>query len=173
MRKSQSAVSQDLHSKCPSSRELRLHSFLPKTADTEEGLQSKKRRDRLETVWGFKCTCAHCAAADATAASDERLEAARRKREEIVEATDRRDAAAAIRATNEALDLLAREDLPALFPEHYELLARVYNLVGRADKAAKYAAMALRVLDLYGSLEPDEQYRSLELMLRVFSTPRG
>ncbi|KLU85190.1 hypothetical protein MAPG_04220 [Magnaporthiopsis poae ATCC 64411] len=109
---------------------------------TQEGLESKTRRERLEAVWGFKCTCAHCAAADATAASDERLEA-------------------------------ARGVIISLFPEHYELLARVYNLVGRADTAAKYTAMALRVLDLYGSLEPDEQYRNLELMLRVFSTPRG
>ncbi|KAL8366982.1 hypothetical protein RB599_011070 [Gaeumannomyces hyphopodioides] len=143
---------------------------LARRSPSAEGMRYKSRRERLETVWGFKCTCAHCTGADA-AASDERLEAARLKREEIMAATDSADAATAIRAAHEALDILAREDLPALFPEHYELLARVYNLVGRADMAAKYAGMALRVLHVYGSLEPDEQYLNLELMLRAFSAP--
>ncbi|EJT76025.1 hypothetical protein GGTG_05949 [Gaeumannomyces tritici R3-111a-1] len=51
---------------------------------------------------------------------------------------------------------LAYEDLPALFPELVVLLAHVYNLVGRTDLAAKYAGTALRVLNIYESLEPDE-----------------
>ncbi|KAL8310193.1 hypothetical protein RB597_010151 [Gaeumannomyces tritici] len=137
------------------------------------GLPYDERQERLKTVWGFECTCDQCAVLEPErAASDRRLADVQRKRREIVSAIGTRDAARAVRLCHEVLDALATEDLPALFAEEYEVLARVHHLVGRDADAVRYARMALKVLGLYGSLDRDDEYVAVEGLLSAFSRPR-
>ncbi|EJT71440.1 hypothetical protein GGTG_10698 [Gaeumannomyces tritici R3-111a-1] len=141
--------------------------------DSSLGLPYDERQERLKTVWGFECTCDQCAVLEPErAASDRRLADVQRKRREIVSAIGTRDAARAVRLCHEVLDALATEDLPALFAEEYEVLARVHHLVGRDADAVRYARMALKVLGLYGSLDRDDEYVAVEGLLSAFSRPR-
>ncbi|KAI6360053.1 hypothetical protein MCOR25_006860 [Pyricularia grisea] len=133
----------------------------------------QERQAQLHNTWGFKCTCAACTAPESSrAVSDQRRKDIKAKSEELTDSIDNADAPVAVRLSLEILDLLASEDLPSLFAEQYEILARIFHMIRYKKKAVKYAEMALKVLDIYGSLNEDDELQSLKALMESFDEPR-
>ncbi|KAI6335226.1 hypothetical protein MCOR29_000382 [Pyricularia oryzae] len=150
-------------------RTTKTFSYSP---DAALGMEFQQRQTQLQNTWGFKCTCAACTAPESSrAVSDQRRRDIRAKRQELVDSIDNADAPVAVRLSLEILDLLASEHLPSLFAEQYEILARIFHMIRYKDKAVKYAEMALKVLDIYGALDEDDEHKGIEALMASFDRP--
>ncbi|TLD33550.1 hypothetical protein PspLS_01079 [Pyricularia sp. CBS 133598] len=151
---------------------LRTNSFAGELDDAALGMDFQQRQSQLQNTWGFKCTCAACTASESSrAVSDQRRRDIKAKRKELIDSIDNADAPVAVRLSLEILDLLASEDLPSLFAEQYEILARIFHMIRYKEKAVQYAKMALKVLDIYGALDEDDEHKSIEALMASFDEP--
>lgn len=108
-------------------------------------MDHEQRRQILRENWAFQCTCSLCRsspeAIDASASRSKRIAEIRRKLAKDNIAGHYNEA---ISHAHELFGLAKQAGLLPLVPEFNDMLARLYQTVGDAHMARKYANLALQ-----------------------------
>ncbi len=118
-------------------------------------MSTKKRLDKLENTWGFKCSCSQC-----TQGSERRKQSDSRIRQINELRNEFHDYSTESRATPQMAELLVTlfelENLDSMLYEAYTYAAIEWNGVGEPWTASRYARLAVdNGLSSVGFKDPD------------------
>ncbi|PKS12359.1 hypothetical protein jhhlp_001659 [Lomentospora prolificans] len=125
---------------------------------------TENRRHRLQSHWGFTCTCPLCTSH--TTDSDTARTKLRYIRAAANKAISVRDLDRAVSYLEELVRVIREEDMPSLLADPYEALAQVLWVRGEKEEATRYAGLLVDVEDEYGRLEVRDRETALEKVLR-------
>ncbi|KAK0624985.1 RmlC-like cupin domain-containing protein [Bombardia bombarda] len=135
---------------------------------SDAGLLHAERQERLQSVWGFKCTCSLCTAPpEVRNASDTRRLEIRNLQEEVLNLAQKGDFPGAVTTVERLFEVIEEEGLTEQMGDLYEIPARLYYHVGKLEKAREFTKLAMHELDGYGAPGPvgEERVRMLRSVL--------
>lgn len=114
-----------------------------------------QRRDYLQQVWGFDCSCSLCRLTDEAAIgdSDHRRERVGELRQSVLQASSEQYFENALVMAHEWLKIGEKEGVPPLLAEYYDIVARLSFDVGDLQGAKRYALLALDAWTKFGSVD--------------------